>query len=460
MHVDLCIQLYVLKNKKDAMAGNQTSWFLTAPEISTRRRRGDPLGLRNLTDEVAELLAPGVTNRTRDARWLTLLSWSLVESDRAWRKARNGHEQRADDGAQRYDWLRPLELLWVARSIHLGGDQYRAVQWPGYRSVRRWNQPDPNFSMTPRQLKNHRQLGAYGAYRVLFRQEGFTVRNDGWTPAEAARKLGQYVSDTLQNEGSPSSWTNKPQTDDPAHWWINKGWKSWKGTGSGSKLLLSTATPVPLHDQEVVVLRPLLFPSGSDRLRTATAIGSCSNAKDYVVLCHALAKKLPRSGGDPRLASLGTLAALHDAALGLLRTIALCVNDGIDTLSRLTRNQDVKDAINSFATAATAWRERPPAAVQFEYAAEASRLAELEARSSSAFLVGFINHHQQCGSGVRWFVRSGEKVVSMGAESGINSGGFGYRLHALARLAIQCRVIDTLPVALTSSANDDNSEDE
>jgi len=47
-----------------------------------------------------------VTNRTRDARWLTLLSWSLVESDRAWRKARNGHEQKADDGAHPFSCAR------------------------------------------------------------------------------------------------------------------------------------------------------------------------------------------------------------------------------------------------------------------------------------------------------------------------------------------------------------------
>jgi hypothetical protein len=138
-------------------------WFLTAPENAVARRRGDPLGLRNITDEASDLIAPGFTNRTVDARWLTILSWALVQSDDAWRKAGGGALRTADDRRHRYEWLRPLELLWVKRGIVIGDEHFRARQWPGHNSVIRWQGRSRDFGMTEQQLRNHRQLGPYGA---------------------------------------------------------------------------------------------------------------------------------------------------------------------------------------------------------------------------------------------------------------------------------------------------------
>jgi hypothetical protein len=47
-------------------------WFFSAPYEAPMVRRGDPLGLRLAAARYAEALAPGLTNRTLDARWLTI----------------------------------------------------------------------------------------------------------------------------------------------------------------------------------------------------------------------------------------------------------------------------------------------------------------------------------------------------------------------------------------------------
>jgi hypothetical protein len=440
------------------MAMTKATWFLTAPEISTPRRRGDPLGLRNITDEVADLLAPGLTNRTLDARWLTLLSWSLVQSDRAWRKAGGDALRTAEERRQRYAWLQPLELLWVVRSMQLGGAAYRAIQWPGYRSLKRWDKAESHFAMTASQRKNHRQLGAYGAYRVLFRQAGFTVNDDGWTPAEPVRILARLVEQTLEQERGSAQWKNKPQSDNPAQWWLTTGWRRWRTAHPGSKLLLSALVPQKLTAQEIKVLAPSLFPADSGRWRTARAIGANEGASNYVALCAKLAATLPRSGSDVRLAALGVLAALNDAGLGVLRAVALCVTEGTHSIPGLSRETRVLDAVGKFYRCADAWRRRSANMARFEHQAQADKLAGIAAKGTQPFLRRFMDHHEQCGTGARWFVRDDDVVVLMGAEAGTSSGNFGYRLHALAHLAVQCGVISALPAALAGQAANDDAE--
>jgi len=430
------------------MTIKEAIWFLSAPETSALRRRGDPLGLRNVTDEVAELLAPGLTNRTRDARWLTLLSWSLVESDLAWHKAGSGNLNTSEHRRERYRWLRPLELLWVARSIQLGGKGYRASHWPGYRSLKRWDKNSARFAMTATQLTNYRQSGAYGAYRTLFRQNGLTGSNDGWTPANSTYGLAEFVARELKREGAAPTWRNKPRLNDPAQWWIVTGWPQWQTAGQPNSLMLSGLTPTRLHQDEINVLAPLLFPSDSPRLRTAQAIGKNCNSRDYVALCRSLAKALPRSGGDPSLSRLGDLAALNGAGITLLRSIAQCATTGSRSIAALPRDPHVIDALEAFSDCAAVWRKTAHDAPPFTHQDEADRLAQIPTRGKLASLTRFIAHHEQRGSGARWFGLVGDEIILIGAESGVESGSFGYRLHAVARLAVQCGVLAVLPRAL------------
>jgi len=46
-------------------------WYFTAPWDSVPIRRGDALGLRAGADYFADLLAPGLSNATSDARWIS-----------------------------------------------------------------------------------------------------------------------------------------------------------------------------------------------------------------------------------------------------------------------------------------------------------------------------------------------------------------------------------------------------
>ena len=54
--------------------------LFTAPWDPPVVRRGDALGLRALTDQFADAVAPGLSNRVRDGRWVTILSWCLARS--------------------------------------------------------------------------------------------------------------------------------------------------------------------------------------------------------------------------------------------------------------------------------------------------------------------------------------------------------------------------------------------
>ena len=70
------------------------SWYFTAPWDPVLIRRGDALGLRAGADYFADLLAPGLSNATSDARWISLLSWCLKWSHVVWSNAGGGDLSR------------------------------------------------------------------------------------------------------------------------------------------------------------------------------------------------------------------------------------------------------------------------------------------------------------------------------------------------------------------------------
>ena len=143
------------------------AWYFTAPWDPEPVRRGDPLGFRGSADHFAELLAPGLSNGTSDARWISILSWCLKWSHIAWQSAGGGDLSRREDQRARYAWLRPLELLWVARTLSSGQD---TGQLRGRRSVNRWFNSEkglPNFAMSSDQFRRYRQLRSIPAIRLL-----------------------------------------------------------------------------------------------------------------------------------------------------------------------------------------------------------------------------------------------------------------------------------------------------
>jgi hypothetical protein len=170
-------------------------------------RRGDALGLRALTDQFADAVAPDLSNRVRDGRWVTILAWCLARSHEVFHASGGRSLATRTEQRERYAWLRPLELMWVARTIALA-DDWRDRSLAGLRRVRPWyennNRSTDRFGMTEDQFRAYRQTGLYGGYRVAFRKwPRMTVLGDGWTPGPATLGLAKWLDEKL-GEARPS----------------------------------------------------------------------------------------------------------------------------------------------------------------------------------------------------------------------------------------------------------------
>jgi hypothetical protein len=244
----------------------QPSWYFTAPWDPVPIRRGDALGFRAGADYFADLLAPGLSNAASDARWISLLSWCLKWSHVVWRNAGGGDLSRRDGQRARYAWLRPLELLWVDRALESG---QTTGQLRGRRSLERWRKAErqlPNFAMSPDQFRRYRQVGTYGAYRVVLRTVPGLTMGDGWTPADTALQLATLVNESLPRDvrlkhehfENGTKWGH--WADDEARYWVRHGWPAaWAKTGSGLLPTPDNAVRKRLPEEERRLLEPVLF---------------------------------------------------------------------------------------------------------------------------------------------------------------------------------------------------------
>ena len=64
----------------EAYVDRESRLLFTAPWEPLVVRRGDALGLRALADQFADAVAPDLSNRVRDGRWVTILAWCLARS--------------------------------------------------------------------------------------------------------------------------------------------------------------------------------------------------------------------------------------------------------------------------------------------------------------------------------------------------------------------------------------------
>ena len=139
--------------------------------------------MRPIAEDMADVLAPGLSNRTFDGRWLSIVCWALQQSYSAWWAL--GTVDADDPGITRdaakdiYSWLRPLELLWVTRTVEKTKDRGKGRQLPGVRAVRHWLECGRNrerFAFGLRSYLQYRFTGVYGAYRAALRWlPGLTV---------------------------------------------------------------------------------------------------------------------------------------------------------------------------------------------------------------------------------------------------------------------------------------------
>ncbi len=250
--------------------------LFTAPWEPLVVRRGDALGLRALADQFADAVAPDLSNRIFDGRWVTILAWCLVRSHEVFHASGGRSVVTRAEQSERYGWLRPLELMWVARTIALT-EKSSDRSLAGKRRVRPWYKDDrqttDRFGMSEDQFRAYRQTGMYGGYRVAFRKwPGMTVLGDGWTPGPATIRLAKWLDGKLGaarppwrlhagdgDEDGLSTRSAKLSRDKQDRWWLRR-WRTFDQGGRGAD---DYTLPRRKNDfailPEVDLLRPLVF---------------------------------------------------------------------------------------------------------------------------------------------------------------------------------------------------------
>lgn len=446
----------------------QHGWYFTAPWEPVPIRRGDALGFRAGADYFADLLAPGLSNAASDARWISLLAWSLKWSHVAWRSAGGTDLSRRDDQRARYAWLRPLELLWVDRTLESG---QTTGQLRGRRSVERWRKADrqlPNFAMSADQFRRFRQVGTYGAYRVVLRTVPGLTTGDGWTPDSTALALANLVNDGLPRDVrlSPAQLENGTKWGrwsggEEARYWVERGWQMWCTKPVGFLPTPDNGANKRLPEDERRLLEPALFSTESTRRVTAKALANAKGAKSHADLCDALASssELSKKLEPASLAPLPSFSRLADAAMHAMRGLWSEINhDGekqAPEVTKLARSKDLTSRLGLVRDAGAAWL-RAPARSTFPHDPVVTRLAEAirDAATPVDQLRALARHHHEHGGGRRWFREQGGKIVPLVADTGIAASDYRFRLRPLSRLAAQCGVAKMTDVLDATARNE------
>ena len=159
-------------------------YLFTAPWEPVLVRRGDALGLRALADQFADAVAPQLSNRVNDGRWVSILAWCLVRSHEVFHASGGRGVLTRAEASSRYAWLRPLELMWVARTIGLAREDWQERSLAGQRRISPWYKDGKvftrRFGMTEDQFRSYRQTGMYGGYRLAFRKWSGLTAGRGW----------------------------------------------------------------------------------------------------------------------------------------------------------------------------------------------------------------------------------------------------------------------------------------
>jgi hypothetical protein len=453
----------------------QWGWYLTRPWEPVSIRRGDALGFRAASDYCADLLAPGLSNSTSDARWISLLSWCLKWSHVAWKSAGGSDLSRRDDQRARYAWLRPLELLWVDRTLESG---QTTGQLRGRRSIERWRREDRrlrNFAMSPEQFRRYRQAGMYGAYRVVLRKVPLLTTDNGWTPDAIGLALADLVNDRLprdarlrqehfENGTKWGVWSNGNE----ARYWEEHGWQaSWSQVG-GFLPTPDDALGKQLPEQERRLLAPTLFAIDTTRRVTAEVLASAKSARSHADLCEALANSssLARVLDSTSLAPLPAFSRFADAAMDAMRKLWKEINQDAQKqappVEKLVRSADLKLRFERLREEGGKWLN---SAGRSAFPREHIVTQLAEAMSNAAALSDQVRtlsrHHHEHGGGRRWFREESGKLVPLVPHNGIVASDYRFRLRSLCLLAAQCGVakMDNPLNAMTQEAEDEEEKD-
>lgn len=449
------------------------NWYLTAPWEPVAVRRGDPLGFRPGADYFADLIAPGLSNGTSDARWISLLSWSLKWSHVVWQRAGGGDLTQRDAQRARYAWLRPLELQWVDRTLESG---QTTGQLRGRRSIERWRRADrkpSTFAMNADQFRRYRQVGTYGAYRVVFRTVAGLTTGDGWTPGTIALQLADVVNQKLSSEvrlreehfenGTRwGSWRNQE-----ARFWIERGWAAWLIKANRGLLPTSDeAAAEPLSSEERCLLSPALFGAGSVRRLTAEVLAKAGTARSHAELCDALATStaLAIKLESASLTLLPAFTRLADAAMHAMRVLWSAINQDHETqtptIKKLTRATEVPESFSQLQMACTTWLAMPNRH-HFPHNQAVTHLADGMRRATSLTqqIQALAKHHHDHGGGRRWFRVQADMLIPLVEDTGIAASDYRFRLRTICLLAAQCGVANMATALNALTQYDINGDD-
>lgn len=443
-------------------------WYFTAPLEQIPVRRGDPLGFRATSDYFAELLAPGLSNATSDARWISLLSWCLQWSHLAWTKAGGGDLSRRDDQRSRYAWLRPLELLWVARTLESG---QMTGQLRGRRSVKRWldtKKRVPNFAMSSEQFRRYRQIGTYGAYRVIFRTVPNLTSGDGWTPTGIALHLAEIVNRSLPKESrmdhslfdKSTKW--KHWINHEANYWIRHGWSNaFDKTGYGYFPTPDAEIGCQLPESERACLEEVLFDRQSTRRLTAEILASAKNANSHIDLCESIAgsDKLSKYVDPVSIEFLPQFSRFADSSMHAMRGLwnelnrdALVQSPSIKHLSALS---ELRLRLDKCRQEGENWLLcKKNKNLPQQNAISNLAMAMKNASNPEDQIRALSEHHHEYGGSRRWFLQDHDRIIPLVANTGIAASNYRFRLRSLSRLAAQCGVANMKSVLLAVDKNE------
>ena len=442
--------------------------LFTAPWEPILVRRGDALGLRALADRLGDSVAPELTNRINDGRWLTILAWCLCRSHAVFHKTGGRNVGNRLVARERYTWLRPLELMWVARTMLLVDEDAYGRPLAGQRRVRRWlddEQVAPRFAMTPEQYRSYRQTGMYGRYRLAFRKWPRLSRNgDGWTPGVACAGLAKWLDSKLgaartgfgDDDVPTSKWSTWRGNE--AGLWL----KNWPGFEAHNKNADDNTLPPRRDDEsklpEAHLLEPIVFGSdiGGKRRRLVATLLSKSHAVAHQEAVEDLARAMP---DNQVVQLLPSFACLADAGTELMDAIAgrLRQKDAI-AITSLAKRSDIQSLCKALVEASVAWTTRKRGAT-VPHLSTADNFAEaFVGKNTLQCLTALLDHHEQHGGGMRWFVLRNGQIVARANPTGISSR-YRFRLWPLCRLATQCGVIASMPDAVRSEVDDDDEDE-
>jgi hypothetical protein len=453
--------------------------FFTAPWEPVVVRRGDALGLRALTDQFAEAIAPQLSNRVRDGRWVTILAWCLARSQEVFHASGGRSVASRVQQRERYAWLRPLELMWVARTIALAIDDWRDRTLSGQRRVRPWyeayaegKKPADRFGMSVDQFRAYRQTGMYGAYRIVFRKlPKMTVLGDGWTPGPAANELAKWLDGKLGEAGLPwplhvgdgdddsvSTRSAKLARGEEHRWWL----RQWIAFNQGDESADTNTLPRRKDDFGVLAesgyLKPLVFggdPSGKRRSEVAQEAAKAS-ATDHPGICSHLSEVFSE---DTTIALLERFSRLADAGMVVMDLIAgALLNDTHPKLADVAASVEAREVCEELYDAAREWPKHT--GLQLRHVESAHRFAAAIPNAQPAeCLRAVLQHHEVHGGGLRWFVLRDDRIEP---RTPVRPGGgrYRFRLWSLCRLGTQCGVLPTMPAALRDEVELEDVEPE